>query len=344
MHGGLIALAETDAQLAELEGWLDIAEAHEFDSSIVAQSEITKHIAVGADRWRGGLISPRDARAEPFTAVPAMARKLQVMGGFVRENCATRTIDFEGGKVAGVVTEAGLVRARAVVCAAGAWTNLLLSNIDVFLPQLVVCGAVARTVRAPEIFAGEAALADVFIRRRQDGGYTVTSAMTEHFFGPNTLRYFFKFLPSIGSATDIRVRLGADVTQQPFPRRRWNADAVTPFENHRILNPTPSSSALRLIRANLAKRIPQFAGIEFAETWAGMIDATPDVVPVMDQLPSHPGLFVATGFSGHGFGIGPGAGKVMADMVSGEPPRFDLTRFRFSRFSDGSRIRPGPAI
>ena len=75
-----------------------------------------------------------------------------------------------------------------------------------------------------------------------------------------------------------------------------------------------------------------------------MIDATPDVVPVMDRIEALPGLFLATGFSGHGFGIGPGAGKVMAGLVANVAQPFDLSRFRFSRFSDGSQIRPGPAI
>lgn len=100
----------------------------------------------------------------------------------------------------------------------------------------------------------------------------------------------------------------------------------------------------RKIRHNLGKRIPQFANIEFEESWAGMIDATPDIVPVMDSIESHPGLFLASGFSGHGFGIGPGAGKVMANLVTGNDPGFDLTRFRFSRFSDGSKMVPGPAL
>jgi glycine/D-amino acid oxidase-like deaminating enzyme len=57
-----------------------------------------------------------------------------------------------------------------------------------------------------------------------------------------------------------------------------------------------------------------------------------------------PGLIVATGMSGHGFGIGPGVGRVLADMVAGQPPGHDLHRFRLARFSDGSRIDPGPAL
>ena len=73
-----------------------------------------------------------------------------------------------------------------------------------------------------------------------------------------------------------------------------------------------------------------------------MIDATPDVVPVIDAIESCPGLFLATGFSGHGFGIGPGAGKVIADLITGHDTGYDLSRLRFSRFSGGSKCdRPG---
>jgi glycine/D-amino acid oxidase-like deaminating enzyme len=98
------------------------------------------------------------------------------------------------------------------------------------------------------------------------------------------------------------------------------------------------------MRRHLDKRLPALAAVPFAESWAGMIDAMPDIVPVMDSVTDCEGLFVATGFSGHGFGFGPGAGAVMADMVSGVQPRFDLDRFRLSRFTDGSELVLGPSI
>ena len=75
-----------------------------------------------------------------------------------------------------------------------------------------------------------------------------------------------------------------------------------------------------------------------------MIDVTPDVVPVMDEIDTCPGLFLATGFSGHGFGIGPDACRVMAKMVAGHSVEHDLTRSRFNRFADGSPIVPGPGL
>ena len=77
-----------------------------------------------------------------------------------------------------------------------------------------------------------------------------------------------------------------------------------------------------------------------AQQWAGMIDVTPDAVPVISAVDSLPGFFIATGFSGHGFGIGPGAGRLVADLVTGSDPIVDPTPFRLTRFSDGSRPQP----
>jgi glycine/D-amino acid oxidase-like deaminating enzyme len=94
----------------------------------------------------------------------------------------------------------------------------------------------------------------------------------------------------------------------------------------------------------MSDRFPALADIPIVESWAGMIDTMPDTVPTMDAVPSFDGLWVASGFSGHGFGIGPAAGRIMADLIQGRPVEHDLTRFRFDRFTDGSSIKPGPAI
>jgi glycine/D-amino acid oxidase-like deaminating enzyme len=65
---------------------------------------------------------------------------------------------------------------------------------------------------------------------------------------------------------------------------------------------------------------------------------TPDAVPVISPVERVPGFFIATGFSGHGFGIGPAAGKLTADLVTGATPLVDPSAFRLGRFSDGSKI------
>jgi glycine/D-amino acid oxidase-like deaminating enzyme len=89
---------------------------------------------------------------------------------------------------------------------------------------------------------------------------------------------------------------------------------------------------------SLKKAFPVFAKAEIAQRWGGYIDVTPDAVPVISAVDSIPGFHIATGFSGHGFGIGPAAGRLMADIVTGRAPVVDPKAFRLSRFSDGSKV------
>lgn len=344
MRRGILTLADCEKEMAECEEWLEVARTHDVDTQLFSKQEIAKHIDVPSAKWCGGMITPSDGRAEPFTAAPTIARGVQVRGGLIREACAVREVDIQAGSVTGVATEAGYVRAQAVVCAGGVWSTMFLANHGINFPQLAVRATVARTTEAPDIFCGAAALKDVFIRRRLDSGYTVAGLRIEHTIGANSFRFMPKFIGLMSGESDLRLRVGNDQTQPSLLRTRWSGDDKSPFEKKRVLDIPPSAEALRLMRRKLQQRVPQLADIPFAESWGGVIDATPDIVPVLDKVDSHPGLFLASGFSAHGFGIGPGAGRVMADLVTGERPKYDLSRFRFSRFSDGSKIRPGPSL
>ncbi len=343
---GVLYAAKNDKELAEHERWMDVAMQHQLDTKMLSGDEVDKLIKDKPGQYKGAIFTPSDARAEPFKAVPALAAALRKKGGLIRENCAVRSLDVQAGRVTGVVTEHGRVAAQSVVCAGGAWSTMFLANLGINLPQLSVRATVARTAPAPDIYQGNAALGEVAIRRRQDGGYTVASGPeNEHFIGADSFRHFFKFMPALyQSIRFIKLRFGGDVIQRMLPTRQWRDDEVTPFEQTRVLNPQPSDNALRAMRKELKKRLPTLADIPFAETWAGMIDVTPDVVPVMDEIETHPGLFLATGFSGHGFGIGPGAGQIMANMVMGNRAAHDLTRFKMARFTDGSPMIPGPGL
>ena len=342
---GIAALASTAAEMAEFQDWTDnVATQHGLDTRMLSAEAACAMVGAKSGRWLGGMYTPSDGRAEPFTAVKTIATSIHGAGCFIRENCAVRVVETEGGRVSRVVTEAGTVKVNAVLCAAGAWSSLFLSNMGVRLPQLAVKGTVARTVPVDSFFEGAGSFGDVCIRRREDGGYTVATGFCQHYIGANSFRFLREFIPSLPSASELSLAVGSDATQRGFFPRRWGPNAISPFEKLRINDPAASSRALSEFRQRLIANIPQLADVEFAEVWAGMIDATPDVVPVMDSLSSIPGMYVATGFSGHGFGIGPAAGKIMASLIVGEDVIFDLSRFRFSRFSDGSKLRAGPGV
>jgi glycine/D-amino acid oxidase-like deaminating enzyme len=106
----------------------------------------------------------------------------------------------------------------------------------------------------------------------------------------------------------------------------------------RTLDPPPVASFNEAALAEFRAIFPALAHAKVVQAWAGYIDVTPDAVPVISGVERLRGLFIATGFSGHGFGIGPGAGRLMADLVANDTPLVDPHAFRLSRFFDGTKI------
>ena len=96
--------------------------------------------------------------------------------------------------------------------------------------------------------------------------------------------------------------------------------------------------------SRLGGTLPALARVEVRERWAGRIDVTPDTLPVIDQVADLPGLYLATGFSGHGFGIGPGAGRLAAQLLQGRTPDCALGAFRWQRFFDGTPLGFAAAV
>lgn len=95
---------------------------------------------------------------------------------------------------------------------------------------------------------------------------------------------------------------------------------------------SPTAGSVAQVVEKLGQVLPAFRTCAIAKVWAGLLDLTPDALPVLDSAPGIDGLVVTMGFSGHGFGIGPVSGEIAADLVLGRPPRFELRPFRFDRF------------
>lgn len=309
--------------------------------------------AIGNDRVRelvpdmnlafdGALFSPTDGRAEPQKAAPAIARAAQAKGATILTGCAARAIEMSAGRVSGVVTERGRIAADTVIVAGGAWSRLLLHGIGVTLPQLKVLNSVLRTEPlsgGPEVTIRGP---DFSVRKRADGGYTVsTLAANVYDLTPDSFRFLSQFWPLLKMEwSSFRPRIARRFFEEWRDMQAPRSGEQSPFEKTRILDPEPNVGMTDRALARLAEAFPVFREAKVAQRWGGMIDFTPDAVPVISPVASHPGLVVATGFSGHGFGLGPGAGRLTADLATGARPIVDPEPFRFSRFSDGSKIIP----
>jgi sarcosine oxidase subunit beta len=85
------------------------------------------------------------------------------------------------------------------------------------------------------------------------------------------------------------------------------------------------------------RRLPALASASVSHAWAGLYEMTPDHNPIIGPSPDVAGFFTIAGFSGHGFQHSPAAGRILADVIAGRDPRFDLTPFALTRFS-GRRV------
>ena len=346
---GVTYLERTEADAARHEAFMVHARDHGLSTRRMGAAE-TVALFRGAvpGHWTGALHTPTDACAEPFVAVPLMAAEAARAGVTIREGCAVRALDIAGGRVAGVITERGRIAAPRVVLAAGAWSSLFLRAHGVSIPQLAVLSSAAATDPMPDVFSGAAADDAFALRRRADGGYTIAAGSGTRFvLGPDAFRHARAYVPILRETwREIRLHLA-----QPrgFPDawttpRRWEADRPGPFEAMRILDPRPHAATLDAVRHAFARALPGAGMPRLRLAWAGMIDTMPDVVPVLDRVAALPGLVLGTGLSGHGFGIGPAIGQVLAALVCDENPGHDLHRFRLSRFADGGALQPGPAL
>jgi glycine/D-amino acid oxidase-like deaminating enzyme len=343
---GCYFTARSRKELESIDTWLGIADEYGIESRVLSASEIRKHLGESPVDWHGALYTEADGRAEPHKAVPAIARAAERAGATLLTSCAVRGLETSGGSVSAVVTEHGTIRTSTTLCAAGAWSALFCRSLGIALPQLKVRGTVARTAACENVLDGNVFDELLGIRRRQDGGYTIAhGTIIKHPITPSTLRWSIKFIPALLQELKVlRLSIGKEFLEEWRLPKSWELDEVTPFEKTRVLDPEPDPGVLRGIRKNLDKMFPQLAETPIVESWAGMIEMTPDVVPVFSDVPKLPGFHIATGLSGHGFGLGPGAGKALAGMLTGNDTGIDLEPLRYGRFFDGSPIRPQSSI
>lgn len=119
---------------------------------------------------------------------------------------------------------------------------------------------------------------------------------------------------------DGRFRVTNGLGDWPGEPANWSRDTLQPSAGE-------VSDLIRLT----SQALPLIATLGIDAVWGGLIDLTPDALPLIDRTGPE-GLIVAAGFSGHGFGIGPITGEIVKALALGEPTTFDLAPFRAGRF------------
>ncbi len=110
--------------------------------------------------------------------------------------------------------------------------------------------------------------------------------------------------------------------------------ASSGYELSNLDNGTPINSSLTASACcrGIMGYFPALKDAKIVRTWAGWLDMCADGVPVISPVEEVPGLILACGFTGHGFGIGPAVGKLLSQMVLDEKTELNLSALRYDRF------------
>ena len=339
---GLIYATDDPVALANWEAWRSVAREFGVETHMLTAAEAGERIPEGLRKWKGGLHSVADGKAEPWLAAPVLAEGARARGATIHQACAVRGLDITNGRITGIETERGHIRTDAVVCAAGAWASTLLRRHGIVFPQASVRQTAVRT--KPTVNVGEVLYTpDLAMTRRLDGSYTLAiSGRATLDITPQGLRFAREFMPQfIQRLKAVQIGISSAFLVGPESLAAVLGNDPGIFERCRVLDPAPKRRLVDAIVANVRGTFPQLAGMEIDHAWGAYVDCTPDAIPVISPVRSVDGLVLAAGCSGHGFGLGPAIGLVAAQLARAQTPEVDLADFRLERLVDGSKIEVG---
>jgi|RhiMetdeSRZDD1v2_1073273.scaffolds.fasta_scaffold08004_2 glycine/D-amino acid oxidase-like deaminating enzyme len=336
--GGNLALAADEARMARFEAWLPVAREFGLETRLLRGRDLAGVVPGLGGAWAGGMHTPGDGHADPEKATDAFARAARAHGATLHLKTAVQRVSTRAGAVDGVVTERGEIRAPTVVCAAGAWSCRLARTLGLSLPQRWVRGTVARTTPAPPMTACAVWGPGVAFRQRRDGAFNIAAGgALDHDITLDSLRQLRFFLPNFWKNKALfRFHVGRPLLASLVAALPGSAARRRPLVWDRGLEPRPNPAKVQRSLAELQRVLPALPPLGIARSWAGYIDAAPDLVPVLGEVAQLNGFVLATGFSGHGFAMGPIAGRLVSEIVVDGKPSLDLSAFRFSRFAEGA--------
>ena len=338
IQGGNLVLAYDHKRLELFEQWLPLSKEHGLETRLLTAQQLRQLVPAVKPKILGAMFTPSDGQAEPQMVCPALQQAAQKKGARFVTGCAVEGIELQNGAVSGVYTERGHIRASTVVCAAGAWSTRLVRPLGVRLPSLWVKGSVARVEPVRELTAAGVWGRAAFRQRRDGRLYLALGIESEHPLTVDSLRFLPAFLPAYRyNKTRVKFKLGRLLVADLLGR-------LNDYKRYRVLDPPAARKEIEQAVGYMQAEYEGLDSLTLEQIWAGYIDLTPDLLPVIDRLDSPRGLVLATGFSGHGFGMGPIAGRLVSEIIHDDKPSLDISALRFSRFKEGVSRKPSQVV
>ncbi len=299
---GNLRLARTEADMTSLAAMVEAQAAAGLALEMLDAGALRALAPAIAPGVLGACYCPTDGHADPHAAVAAFVAAAERAGAVLRFGEAVLAIETEAGRVTGVRTERGTIACGRVVLAAGVLGNPLLRPFGLEAPMTLRAVTLLRTAPAAPVLEQVIGVADASCAGRQevDGRFRFTGSGGAW---------------KGGGFADAPAANG----RRPGPRLR------------------PRVAEVARVANLFGALVPAALEAELDETWVGLIDSTPDALPVIEAATEPRGLVIAMGFSGHGFCLGPVTGRICASLARDERPNLPIEPFALARFAAASR-------
>ncbi|MQF69783.1 FAD-binding oxidoreductase [SAR202 cluster bacterium AD-804-J14_MRT_500m] len=335
VQGGNLRIASDDKDMAVLERMVCEERDIGLNVQVVGRQDVEKLIpSIGTNWGVGGMFTSTDGHAEPIKVTRAYATAAKNNGTLLYEHCAAEDVVTTGNQISGVITEHGEISTSTVICAAGAWSSQIGRMIGLDLPQRKVRATVAATQPLPYLTTSGVWASDVSFRQKIDGSlYIAAGGAADIDLTFDMLHHWKTFLPNYKKNwKTLRFHVGFPLMKDLASKLPWSRTRQHPFAHVVDQEPKPNKGKVKTSRVALMKLFPSLNDVSIRTCWAGYIDVTPDMVPVLGETRGISGFVFATGFSGHGFAMGPIVGRSMAELIFDGRSVVNIHGLRYDRF------------
>ncbi len=302
----------------------------------VVRAARIRRLAPGIEVADGALAAyePGAGFVDPRRTVESFAALARYFGATTRCGVEVTGLAVEDGRVRGVETSDGAIEAQQVVLAAGPWTPRLLASFGVELPLRVLRSASCLFESTdPPVGAAPDASADL----THEGPEAELEA---RFCSSETE-------PPVAHPVILDLELGSYCRVHPEQARtrvgKTDHGDAQPVDDPDVGDELVDEAFSEWARECLVRRLPAYADRAETVRRSGLITVTPDARAAIGPLPDIEGLFLAAGFSGHGFELAPSVGLGLAQMLADEPvSAFDPSAFLPQRLRAGEVDWGGP--
>jgi glycine/D-amino acid oxidase-like deaminating enzyme len=296
---GSLKLALTAARAVELQQLVQIAQRLNVPMQLISVQEARQRMPVlDLEGTQAVTFAARDG----YVGQPAaIARGYAAYASRAGVEVATKTqvihLHVAGGRIQGLETTQGMVRVNRVILTAGAWTPGLAQLTGVTVPTVAVRHQLQVTGPLPGIQPDQPVvrIPDCSTYIRPEGQGLIVGAFEE------------------------------------YPRSYLPTEISTTF---RVSDVEPNRDSLDRHTARITPYVPSLQGARIMRTQQGLPTFTPDGHPLLGEVPSIRGLYVACGCCATGISLSPAIGRLLAELLTGGEPFIDISLLTLNRFAN----------